>query len=211
MEFTNKPSWNKARFEWKERIRRSTLLSGTAKLLAVCLCDQYVNKTTGRCWPHNKTIAEAIGKSERTVQRGLAELHQGGWIVYPRVRHRRRVIEITFPGAAVGDTKHDIEHGANMTNLTSKHDKDVAPYKNQVNIQVKGAKPKTAFGTVFVELNDDGPIKAWHDWIALNTQYKVADVFEAVKQNGRLVLPSRFPKEDAESCSVYQWYFERVM
>lgn len=56
-------------------------LSDGAKLVAVVLCDTFANSKTALCYPGVKTLAETLGKSERSIRRALAELREAGWIV----------------------------------------------------------------------------------------------------------------------------------
>lgn len=73
----NKSSaYNTLRFTWKKKVSACDELSRGAKHLASFLCDTYVNRHTGQCFPKNRTMAEAMGLSERTVQRHLKELEE---------------------------------------------------------------------------------------------------------------------------------------
>lgn len=59
-------------------------ISAVAFRVAVRLLD-HLNKKTGRCFPSVGTLAEAVGKSARTVRRALAELRAAGFISVKRV------------------------------------------------------------------------------------------------------------------------------
>jgi hypothetical protein len=87
--------WGRLRWTWKRAACRDPELSDGAKLLAVTLCDTFAHHETGFCNPRVETIAEALGKSDRAIQRALAELRSGGWIA---VRHlgRGKTSQIAF-------------------------------------------------------------------------------------------------------------------
>lgn len=89
-------SWSQARWTWKRAACRDTVLSDGAKLLAVTLCDTFAHHETGFCNPRIDTIAEALGKSDRAVQRALAELRAAGWIDIRHGRGRGKTSQILF-------------------------------------------------------------------------------------------------------------------
>ena len=195
----------------EKRINASQDFSDGTKLLAVCLCDTFVGKSTGRCWPNNKTIAKAMGKSKRSVQRNLAVLHGGGWITYVTVRGRRRTIQISFPGGVMGDTKGDTKPYSTVTNRTQYHATDDTHYKNQVNNQEKGGTLGTYGATILVRPIEKASLEAWAHWIETHTEHLAADVFCAVIESGGYLLPSRYPNDDQDLNARYRAYFENVL
>jgi DNA-binding transcriptional MocR family regulator len=77
-------------------------ISVAAKLLFAQLCD-HRNKRTGRCNPRQGTLALELGISEDTVQRGLCELRDLGFIEMKRERYGCQY-EIKIPQNAVSHT-----------------------------------------------------------------------------------------------------------
>ncbi len=63
----NTPAFGKLRFVWKRLVNEDANLSRGAKQMASCLCDTYVNKDTGRCWPKTPHWQSAC-VDKRTVQ-----------------------------------------------------------------------------------------------------------------------------------------------
>ena len=53
-------------------IKRNTSLSSTSKILYGQILS--LSNKVGKCWAHNKTLAEMIGVNERTISRCLKEL-----------------------------------------------------------------------------------------------------------------------------------------
>ena len=64
----------------KKQINASRNLSRGAKHMAEFLCDTYVNKHTGECWPKTETLINDLKISERSVLRHLKELQVEGWL-----------------------------------------------------------------------------------------------------------------------------------
>lgn len=204
-------SWNKARFDWKKRVNRSQNLSRGAKCLGSFLCDEYVGRNTGRCWPSNQTIGQALGVTKRTVQRYLAELAGDGWIVFPLVPRRRRTIQLSFPACNKGDIKGDKELGKWATQLTNNRDTDVIPHKNQVNNQSKGVPNNAVFQTVQVLESETSIVEGWKFWITKHTDHHAQELFELLRKNGAYLLPRRYPESTSEATQSYVEYFENVM
>lgn len=105
MEWANTPlavtssavgNWAADRWNWKRAVRRDARLSDAAKVLAAALCDDFAHHETGFCNPLIETLADALAKSPRSVQRALAELKDAMWIAVPEVKGRGRKNEIAF-------------------------------------------------------------------------------------------------------------------
>lgn len=73
-------SWRDTRWDWKRGVREDARLTDAAKVLAAALCDDWANCDTGFCNPSIKTLASALGKSERSIQRSIAALKDAGWV-----------------------------------------------------------------------------------------------------------------------------------
>lgn len=73
-------SWSDTRWDWKRGVRQDDRLPDAAKVLAAALCDDWANHNTGFCNPSVATLARALGKAERSVQRSIAALKAAGWL-----------------------------------------------------------------------------------------------------------------------------------
>lgn len=73
-------SWANTRWNWKRGVRQDARLTDAAKVLAAALCDDWANHETGFCNPSISTLAESLGKSERSIQRSIAALRDAGWL-----------------------------------------------------------------------------------------------------------------------------------
>jgi hypothetical protein len=68
-------------------------ISGTDKAVLGCLVD-FANSQTGACWPAQETIAKAIGKDIRAVQRSIHNLIKTPFLKRTRRSHTSNLYEI---------------------------------------------------------------------------------------------------------------------
>lgn len=73
-------SWANTGWNWKRDVRQDARLTDAAKVLAAALCDDWANHETGFCISSISTLAESLGKSERSIQRSIAALRDAGWL-----------------------------------------------------------------------------------------------------------------------------------
>lgn len=71
-------------------------INGEALRLLI-LISTYADATSGECWPNNATMAEVLGKSQRSIQMSLQELKSAGLISMTDAVGRRRRIRIESP------------------------------------------------------------------------------------------------------------------
>lgn len=88
--------WKADRFLWNRLVRKDARVSDAAKLVATALCYDFAHHETGFCNPSVETIANAVGKSPRAVQRALAELRSLSWITIRHGHGRGNRNEILF-------------------------------------------------------------------------------------------------------------------
>lgn len=95
--------WKNRRWAWKDALCRVTALSDGAKLLAVRWVDSFAHHETAFCNPSVETMAEALGKSGRSIQRAIAELQAAGWIRVDYAKGRGRTSKIVFLNGPRGE------------------------------------------------------------------------------------------------------------
>ena len=88
--------WQRERWTWKALLLRDKALTDGAKLLAVVLCDTFANHATGFCNPSVGTLAEALGKKDRAIQRALSELRDSHWLAVKEARGRGHTSKFLF-------------------------------------------------------------------------------------------------------------------
>ena len=178
--------------------------------MASHICDFCVNKNTGQFFHGNRTLADALGVNERSVQRYLAELVRLGWLLQVRVRGQRRTFQLTFPGGLPA-REHDKMRSSAETNLTSQHDKDDAPITNQVNNNTKPNIESRSFSVVTITDREQDSLKKWHTWISTNTEHDSEKVLQMLRKAGGYQLPARYPAEAEHKRILYMEYIEAVM
>jgi DNA-binding transcriptional ArsR family regulator len=201
------------RFAWKKALSKDPYLSGGAKLLAVLLCDTYVNKNTGLFWPKNETMAQDLSKSVRTVQRHLRELEDVGYIRMVKKPRKRRVYEICFSKDHKGDTEHDTSHDkdrlAGLPPLSPEHDTNVTPYKNQVyNKHGNETSHTSRLAYLKVEASEKASLEAWREWFDKNQPELANTVWNLLRNGSGYQLPCRYPEPGCDK--QYLGFFDAV-
>ncbi|WP_120500365.1 helix-turn-helix domain-containing protein [Roseovarius sp. EL26] len=206
---SGKSDYNKLRFDWKKEVNASANLSRGAKHMAAYLCDTFVNKENGCCWPKNKTLARKLSLSTRTVQRHIKELLERGWLRHAKIKNTRRALQIAFPSKNKGDTEHGILSPTRMTKMSRRDDTTVTPYKNQENnLRICNTSSLT-ISTVTIGEQEELALATWETWVKDNTTLDIEDVFGLLRRNGGFVFPVRFPK-DEDACQ-YKMFFQDLV
>ena len=206
-----KTGWSKQKYRWKEQVTR-TLSRGPATL-ANWLCDTYANRDTAVCWPSNARLAKDLTVDIRTIQRWLRVLEDGHWVSKVRLPRRRRAFQLTFPAQSKGDSEHDKTATRNMTDLSAKHDKTVAPYKEPLKNPVKTAMKMGAEPMPYIRLSIDEtlPLKDWQIWVAQHSPAPWPVLEPCIRFKGWLHLPCRFPKDGETARATYRVFFENAL
>ncbi|WP_419741260.1 helix-turn-helix domain-containing protein [Ruegeria sp.] len=203
----NKPAFGKLRFTWKRLVTEDSDLLRCAKQMASCLCDSFVNKHTGRCWPKKATLAKRLSVSKRTVQRYIKTLEQAGYIRRVKVRNAYRAHQICLPDLK-GDSRVDRLYPREVTLLSLKGDTAATPNKNQVE-NIEGTN---AVGRPMSSLPISDTVScALESWKLRLGNHWTSDVFELLRllrKARNYMLPTRFPKH--EDAARYLAFFNRV-
>jgi len=138
------------RARWADTVRQDPSVRGSTLEVALCLVFDFANHETLACFPHKKTIADALGfNSIRTVLRATQKLEALGYL---EVRRRGRgrghsngyffrfpgeedragkgdnVVTLSrLEGAGKGD-RRDTDTSERVTDQSQKGDNSVAPY-----------------------------------------------------------------------------------
>lgn len=203
----NTAAFGKLRFIWKRQVNEDSNLSRGAKQMASCLCDSFVNKETGRCWPKNATLAKRLGVDKRTVQRYVKMLEQAGYLRRVKVRNVHRAHQICLPDLK-GDSRGDSLSPREVTLLSLKGDTAVTPYKNQgKNIKDSSAVDRSISCLLISDL-ESGALASWKLWFENHWPGDDIELLQLLRRAGNYLLPSRFPKD--EDTARYLAFFEWV-
>lgn len=77
-------SFREVKLQWLQQLSCNRDLSDNAKTVALYIVTTHLNGHTEKAWPSYKTIADATGKSVKTVQRAIKDLELYGWFKVQR-------------------------------------------------------------------------------------------------------------------------------
>lgn len=69
----------RARHIWNAQVTEEPRLSASERLVGIHIAQKHLNKDQLEAWPGQASVANAIGVSEKTVQRGARKLAQFGY------------------------------------------------------------------------------------------------------------------------------------
>lgn len=168
-------NWSHNRWAWKKAVRSDGRLSDAVKVLAAALCDDFAHHQTGFCNPLIETLAGALAKSDRSVQRALAELRKFGWIEVQQQPGRGKTSEILFfkgDGTVTFAPSEKVTTMASyrperVTTMAQKGDRCVTPYnkdKPKFN-QRAGASARPSPQCAKVIAPDSPEEELWGAWL----------------------------------------------
>ena len=205
-------NWSADRWNWKRAVRRDARLSDAAKVLAAALCDDFAHHETAFCNPLVETLAEALAKSTRSVQRALAELKDAMWVAVAEVKGRGRKNEISFlkgdgtvafiPSEKV--TRLSPKEPEKVTAVAQKGDRSVTPCnkdkptKNQKAREAEANEDPRQPHQRAVVPHGSHHLADWNAWLASNgfsiTVEQIAPKTSDAKSIG-FDMPTRVPPE----------------
>ena len=144
-----------------------TDLDGSAKHLLLSMLT-WVNLGTGFHYAGTETMAKAIGKSTKTVQRALYELEREGWIrrsgrAFPGRARITRVNLVRLMQLAAQSNQRSpgsIEFGDHRTSMSPMGDTGVAERRTSVSAKQSSERsinPQQAVGLGATAAAEDGP------------------------------------------------------
>lgn len=72
------------KLQWLQELICDRDLSDSARSVVLYIITTHLNGHTEKAWPFNQTIADATGKSVKTIQRTVGELVTSGWFEVQR-------------------------------------------------------------------------------------------------------------------------------
>ncbi|TCR03933.1 helix-turn-helix domain-containing protein [Neorhizobium sp. JUb45] len=71
--------FREVKLQWLQQLSCDRELGDSARSIALYIITTHVNGHTEKAWPSYQTIAEATGKSVKSIQRAVRELEVSGW------------------------------------------------------------------------------------------------------------------------------------
>lgn len=81
---TNHRPFREVKLQWLQQLSCDKELSDNARSVALYIVTTHMNGHTEKAWPSYQTIADATGKSVKTIQRAVRELEVKGWFEVQR-------------------------------------------------------------------------------------------------------------------------------
>lgn len=87
---TDHRPFREVKLQWLQQLSCDKDLSDNARSVALYIVTTHMNGHTEKAWPSYQTIADATGKSVKTIQRAIRELEDKEWLDVRRgngIRH----------------------------------------------------------------------------------------------------------------------------
>lgn len=179
---TEQRAFKDVKFQWLSLITQDSRLSTTAIAVAVYIVTTHYNPEKDCAWPSYGTIAEAMGKNAKTIQRAIKELEQF-WLTVKRgnglghstifspskgsIHAASELREKQDKIVPLRPSKGGQNCPERVTNLSEKGgqncppNKEIEKIKEKRNVTARKLKP---FPKVFVEQNSRSA-EAWERWL----------------------------------------------
>lgn len=212
--------FREVKLQWLELLSCDAELSDCGKCVALHIVTRYINGYTEEAWPSYQTIANAIGKSVKTIQRAIHDLELGGWFDVvrgngSRVSTRYRPSENSIVAACEAREKTD-----KIVTLNPSKGRQNCP-KRQSNLSFKGgqkcptnkenlinkkintreaASPplleaRRPIPAIFISETDTDKLNPWREWLKKNNLLTLELIGKPISRNGNkgFILPSNYP------------------
>ena len=224
------------KLQWLQQLSCDRDLSDNARSVALYIITTHLNGHTEKAWPSYQTIADATGKSVKTIQRAVRELEATGWFEVERgngvghnteyrpsaasilrateAREKTDKIVTLYPakgGQTCPERRSDASgKGGQICPPNLEKEKIKKPNARE------GAPPRNearhAIPLIFVAEAQDKQISQWRDWLRRNGLPDLEALGLRTERYGRLgfTLPGYWPPEDG-SPRTLDWiaYFGR--
>ncbi|AMN55322.1 hypothetical protein ACP90_26345 [Labrenzia sp. CP4] len=225
--------FREVKLQWLRLLSCDANINDNAKCVALYIVTAHVNGHTEKAWPSYKTIAEATGKSVKSIQRAIRDLEEGGWLGVQRgngVGHNteycptdasilkaselREKTDKSVPltrsegGQTCPERRSDVSGKGGQicpTNL----EKEINKKPNAREARAKAA-PRRSIPVVVLPTAQTRQVDEWNAWLAEKTLPDLArfDLATSVNGSSGYRLPFRWPPEaDTEKEQACLSYF----
>ncbi len=213
---TSPRPFNEIKLQWLALLSQDKELSSTAIVVALYIITVHYNQERGKAWPSYETIAQATGKTAKTVQRAIKELEkfwlsvkrgnglghstefapsQKSIIAATELREKNdKIVTLRLP-------KGGQKRSGRVTDLSSKgrqicHPKKAIESNNEERGRGAGSRIKR-FPRIFVEA-DSPQFMAWNNWLPQVGFSKIEALLPIETRYGvaGCCLPDRYPPKD---------------
>jgi DNA-binding transcriptional regulator YhcF (GntR family) len=217
---TERRPFREVKLQWLRLLSCDANINDNAKCVALYIVTAHVNGHTEKAWPSYKTIAEATGKSVKSIQRAIRDLEEGGWLRVQRGNGVRHNTEYCPTDASILKASELREKTDKSVPLASSEGGHICPERrsdvsgkggqicppnlekeknNKPNARQAHAKaaPRRSVPVVVLPTAQTRQVDEWNTWLAEKTLPDLARFDLATNANGSsgYQLPSRWPPE----------------
>jgi hypothetical protein len=216
--------FREVKLQWLQQLSCDRNLSDNAKCVALYIVTTHLNGHTEKAWPSYQTIADATGKSVKTIQRAVRELEIKGWFEVQRgngVRHNTEYWPSAASITCASDarektdkivTLHPSEGGQGRTqkrsNMSSEGGQICPPNPEKEKIYKPNARedapPRSetqrAIPLVFVADARSDQIRQWKLWLRQQAMPSLERLALRTVRSGQsgYLLPGNWPRPEAD-------------
>lgn len=212
--------FREVKLQWLRLLSCDANINDNAKCVAFYIVTAHVNGHTEKAWPSYKTIAEATGKSVKSIQRAIRDLEEGGWLGVQRgngVGHNteyrptdasilkaselREKTDKSVPlarsegGQICPERRSDVS-GEGGQICPPNLEKEINKKPNAREARAR-AVPRRSIPVVVLPKNQIRQVEEWNAWLSEKTLPNLARFNLATSVNGSsgYQLPDRWPPE----------------
>lgn len=197
--------FNKIKLQWLALLSQDKSLSSTAIQVALYIITVHYNQDRGKAWPSYSTIAQAVGKNTKTVQRAIKEL-EINWLFVKRGNGLGHSTEFSPSQKSILAATELREKNDKIVTLRRPKGGQKCP-KRVTYLSGQGGQncpPKKAIESryesnarLFVEVSSFQAAD-WELWLKAQGLQKLQDLLPMEVRSSKhcFYLPSRFPPKD---------------
>ena len=228
-------SFREVKLQWLQQLSCDKGLSDNAKSVALYIITTHLNGHTEKAWPSYKTIADATGKSVKTVQRAIKDLELYGWFKVQRgnglgnnTEYRPSAETILRASQAREKTDKIVTlypAKGGQSRLVRRSDLSVEgrqicppnPEKEKINkpnareLQASQVSGYRQIAVVFVSDHQAAQLSQWRDWLQRNGFVSLEELGTRSVKSGRsgYTLPGYWPPASDSECEAESLDFFR--
>lgn len=212
--------FREVKLQWLRLLSCDANINDNAKCVALYIVTAHVNGHTEKAWPSYKTIAEATGKSVKSVQRAIRDLEIGEWFSVQRgngVGHNTEYCPTDASILKASELREKTDKSVPLTPSEGGHicperrsdvsgkggqicppnkEKEINKKPNAREARAKAA-PRRSIPVIVLPTAQTRQVDEWNAWLAEKTLPDLARFDLATNVNGSsgYRLPFRWPPE----------------
>lgn len=229
--------FREVKLQWLQLLSCDAKLSDTARSVALYIVTTHINGHTEKAWPSYQTIANAMGKSVKTIQRAIHDLELGGWFDVVRGNGVGRSTRYAPTEASIIVAIEAREKTDKIVTLRPDNGGQICPERQsdlsrkgrqkcppnlenlknkKSNVRENACPPiegRRAIPALFVAEHENHKLDRWRRWFEEMGLLSLDELAPKERRNGRngFFLPSYYPpisEDDIRSQHEFE-YFKR--